>query len=83
MREYIRKSLLTFISGSNGVRVQVMHPFLNRAYPENTNFENFIPRNLKFHTCGDLHTTKKCRKFQPDISNSLRVMATRKYNKHV
>ena len=32
----------------------------NRAYPENTNFETVIPRNLKFHTCGDLHTTKKC-----------------------
>ena len=32
----------------------------NRAYPENTNFETFVPRNLKFHTFGDLHTTKKC-----------------------
>ena len=33
---------------------------LNRAYPENTKFETFVPRNLKFHTFGDLHTTKKC-----------------------
>ena len=32
----------------------------NRAYPENTNFETSVPRNLKFHTFGDLHTTKKC-----------------------
>ena len=32
----------------------------NRAYPENTNFETFVPRNLKFQTFGDLHTTKKC-----------------------
>ena len=33
---------------------------VNRAYPENTNFETFVARNLKFHTFGDLHTTKKC-----------------------
>ena len=33
----------------------------NRAYPENTNFETFVPRNLKFHRFVDLHTTKKCR----------------------
>ena len=32
----------------------------NRAYPENTNFEIFVPGNLKFHKYGDLHTTKKC-----------------------
>ena len=30
----------------------------NRAYPENTNFETFVPRNMKFHTFGELHTTK-------------------------
>ena len=35
--------------GSNGIT----------AYPENTNFETFVPRNLKFHTFGDLKTTKK------------------------
>ena len=33
---------------------------LKRAYPVNTNFETREPRNLKFHTFGDLHTTKKC-----------------------
>ena len=33
---------------------------LNRAYLENTNFKTFVPRNLKFYTFGDLHTTKKC-----------------------
>ena len=32
----------------------------NRAYPENTNFDTFVPRNLKFHTFADLHITKKC-----------------------
>ena len=32
----------------------------NSAYPENTNFETFAPRDLKFHIFGDLHTTKKC-----------------------
>ena len=32
---------------------------LNRAYPENTNFGIFIPRNLKFYTFGELHTAKK------------------------
>ena len=32
----------------------------NRAYPENTNVETFVPRNLKFHTFGDLYVTKKC-----------------------
>ena len=32
----------------------------NRAYLENTNFKSFVPRNMKFHTVGDLHTTKKC-----------------------
>ena len=26
---------------------------INRAYPENTNFDTFVPRNLKFHTSGD------------------------------
>ena len=38
----------------------------NRAYPENNNFETFVPRNLKFHTFGDIHTTKvkfACTKF--------------------
>ena len=30
------------------------------AYAENTNFETFVPRNLRFHTLGGLHTTKKC-----------------------
>ena len=32
----------------------------NRAYPENTNFETFVSKNFKFHTFGDLHTTKEC-----------------------
>ena len=36
---------------------------MNRAYPENTKFETFEPINLKFHTFGNLHTTK----FQLDI----------------
>ena len=31
----------------------------NRVYPENTNFETVAFRNLKFHTFGDLHITKK------------------------
>ena len=56
---------------------------LNRAYPESTNFKTFVPRNLKFYTFGDLHTTKKCWKFQLDILKRLRVIATRKYNKHI
>ena len=33
---------------------------INRAYQEYTNLETFVSRNLKFHTFGDLHTTKKC-----------------------
>ena len=32
----------------------------NRAYPKNTNFETFVPRNLKFQTYGDNDATKKC-----------------------
>ena len=32
----------------------------NRAYPENTNFETFVPRSFKFHTFGDLLIAKKC-----------------------
>ena len=31
----------------------------NRAYPENTILQTFEPRNLKFHTFGDLYTIKK------------------------
>ena len=30
----------------------------NRPYPGK--FEIFIPRFLKFHTYGDIYTTKKC-----------------------
>ena len=61
----------------------VQLPVNNRADPENVNFETFVLRSLKFHTFGDLHTNKKCWKFQLDISNSLRVINTRKYNKHI
>ena len=32
---------------------------LNKAYPENINFETLVPRNWKFHSFGE-HTTKKC-----------------------
>ena len=32
----------------------------NRAYPENTNFDTFVARNLKFYTFVELHITKKC-----------------------
>ena len=32
----------------------------NRAYPENTNFQTFAPRNWKFYSFGDLHQPKKC-----------------------
>ena len=35
----------------------------NTAYPENTNFETFVPRNLKFDTSGVLHTTKNAENF--------------------
>ena len=49
-----------------------------KAYPENTNFENFEPRNLKFQKFGDLHTTKKCCKFHLDILISVKVIATKK-----
>ena len=38
-------------------------PVGNRAYPENNNFETFVPRNLKFHTLGDLRKIKKCKNF--------------------
>ena len=61
----------------------VRRHIFNRAYPENTNFETFVPGNLKFHTVGDLHTTKKCYKFELDILSSLRVIAIQKYNKHI
>ena len=30
------------------------------AYLENTNFETYVPINLKLHTFGGLYTTKKC-----------------------
>ena len=43
-----------------GVRVVQRVVFVNRAYPVNTNFETFVPRDLNFHTLVDLHTTKKC-----------------------
>ena len=35
-----------------------------RAYPENTNFETLVSRNLKSHTFGDLHTTKNAENFK-------------------
>ena len=47
---------------------------MNRAYPENTNFQTFGPRNLKFHAFGNFNTTKKCRKF------SLALSSNQKYN---
>ena len=31
----------------------------NRASLENTNFETFVPKTMKFHTLGDLHTTNQ------------------------
>ena len=47
------------LSGKRSTNLESRHIF-NRAYPENTNFETFVPRSLKFHTFGDLHITKKC-----------------------
>ena len=44
----------------NTVMVDISGNTNNRAYQEDTNFENFVPRNLKFHTFSVLHTTKKC-----------------------
>ena len=42
------------------VRFWLLSGHSSRAYPENTNFDTFVPRNLKFHTFVDLNITKNC-----------------------
>ena len=55
----------------------------NRAYPENSNFKTCAPSTLKSHILWGLHQIKNCWKFELDILNRPRVIATQKYIEHI
>ena len=53
------------------------------AYPENVNCKFCEPSVLKFYIFCGLYQAKKSCKFELDILNSSRVIATQKYIEHI
>ena len=53
----------SFIKPCSREPFRTTYRLMNRAYPENTNFDTFVPRNLKFHTFVDLHIIRNAENF--------------------
>ena len=75
MKTYLQSTLI-FCKTTDYFTLPRKTTLINRANPENANFNTCAPNTLKFHTFCGLCVTKQCLKFELDILNSSGVIAT-------